>query len=104
MPVPPLYQSRSMRRLPPGMQTEIVRKARLAVGFSPWFIMAVVAWIAAIGLAYAFEPTVLDVQPLRSVFMLLAPLAPLLLRELLVRGAARKIAEQIEPWPVPVRM
>ncbi|GEM_PF-2024483 len=104
MPVAPLYQSRSMRRLPPGLQTEIVRKARLAVGFSPWFILAVVAWIAAIGLAYVIEPSVLGFQPTRSAFMMLAPLAPLMLRELLVRGAARKIAEQMDPWPVPVRM
>jgi len=104
MPVPPLYQSRSMQRLPPGLQTEIVRKARLAVGFSPWFILAVVAWIVAIALVYVFEPTVLGFRTVPSAFMILAPLAPLMLRELMVRGAARKIAEQMAPWPVPVRM
>ncbi len=104
MPVPPLYQSRSMQRLPPGLQTEIVRKARLAVGFSPWFILAVVAWIVAIALVYVFEPTVLGFRTVPSAFMILAPLAPLMLRELMVRGAARKIAEQMDPWPVPVRM
>lgn len=104
MPVPPLYQSRSMQRLPPGLQTEIVRKARLAVGFPPWFILAVVAWIVAIALVYVFEPTVLGFRTVPSAFMILAPLAPLMLRELMVRGAARKIAEQMDPWPVPVRM
>lgn len=104
MPVAPLYQSRSMRRLPPGLQTEIVRKARLAVGSSPWFVLAVVAWIVAIALVYVFEPTVLGFRTVPSAFMILAPLAPLMLRELMVRGAARKIAEQMDPWPVPVRM
>ncbi len=104
MPVAPLYQCRSMRRLPPGLQTEIVRKARLAVGSSPWFVLAVVAWIVAIALVYVFEPTVLGFRTVPSAFMILAPLAPLMLRELMVRGAARKIAEQMDPWPVPVRM
>lgn len=104
MPVAPLYQCRSMRRLPPGLQTEIVRKARLAVRSSPWFVLAVVAWIVAIALVYVFEPTVLGFRTVPSAFMILAPLAPLMLRELMVRGAARKIAEQMDPWPVPVRM
>jgi len=104
MPVAPLYQCRSMQRLPQGLQTEIVRKARLAVGSSPWFVLAVVAWIVAIALVYVFEPTVLGFRTVPSAFMILAPLAPLMLRELMVRGAARKIAERMAPWPVPVRM
>lgn len=104
MPVARLYQCRSMRRLPQGLQTEIVRKATLAVGSSAWFVLAVVAWIVAIALVYVFEPTVLGFRTVPSAFMILAPLAPLMLRELMVRGAARKIAEQMDPWPVPVRM
>jgi hypothetical protein len=104
MPVPPLYQSRSMRRLPPGLQTEIVRQARLAVGSSAWFVLAVVVWIVAIALVYVFEPTVLGFRTVPSAFMILAPLAPLLLRALLVRRAVREIADRMAPWPVPVRM
>ena len=104
MPVAPLYQSRSIRRLPQGLQTEIVRKARLAVGSSPWFVLAVVAWIVAIALVYVFEPTVLGFRTVPSAFMIMAPLAPLLLRALLVRRAVREIADRMAPWPVPVRM
>ena len=104
MPVPPLYQCPSMRRLPQGLQSEIVRKARLAAGSSPWFILAVVAWIVAIALVYVFEPVVPGFKSVPSAFMILAPLAPLLFRELLARQAARKIADRIEAWPVPVRM
>lgn len=104
MPVAPLYQSRGMRRLPPGLQTEIVRKATLAVGSSAWFVLAVLAWIVAIALVYVFEPTVLGFRTVPSAFMILAPLAPLLLRALLVRRAVREIADRMAPWPVPVRM
>lgn len=104
MPVPPLYQCRSMRRLPQGLQSEIVRKATLAVGSSLWFILAAVAWIVALALVYVFEPTVLGIKTVPSPFMILAPLAPLLLRALLVRGAVRKIADRMETWPVPIRM
>ncbi|WP_409265656.1 hypothetical protein [Massilia sp. BHUDP2] len=104
MPVAPLYQCRSMRRLPQGLQTEIVRKATLAVGSSAWFVLAVLAWIVAIALVYVFEPTVLGFRTVPSAFMILAPLAPLLLRALLVRRAVREIADRMAPWPVPVRM
>lgn len=104
MPVAPLYQCRSMRSLPQGLQTEIVRQATLAVGSSAWFVLAVLAWIVAIALVYVFEPTVLGFRTVPSAFMILAPLAPLLLRALLVRGAVRKIADQIDAWPIPVRM
>ena len=104
MPVAPLYQCRSLRRFPQGLQAEIVRKATLEVGATPWFILATVAWIAAIVLVYVFEPKVLGFRLVPSAFMILAPLAPLLLRALLVRRAVREIADRMAPWPVPVRM
>lgn len=103
MPVPPLYQCRSMRHLPQGLQSEIVRKATLAVGSSPWFMLIVAAWIVALALVYAIEPTVLGVRLVPSAFMIMAPLAPLLFRALLVRRAVRKIADRMESWPIPVR-
>jgi len=102
-PVAPLYQCRSLGRLPQGLQQEIVRKASQEVGSSPWFLLAVAAWIVALALVYAIEPIVFGVQLVPSAFMIVAPLAPLLLRALLVRRAVKQIADRMEPWPIPVR-
>lgn len=103
MPVPPLYQCRAMRHLPQGLQAEIVRKATLAVGFSPLFILATLAWIVVLALVYALDPTVSGIG-VSTVFLIPAPLAPLLFRALLVRSAVRKVADQVASWPVPVRI
>jgi hypothetical protein len=103
MPVPPLYQCRELGRLPQGVQSEIVRRTTLRVGASPLFILAVVAWIALIALFYAREWTLFGATPIT--FLILAPMAPLLLRALLVRRAVRRVARQVAAsWPVPVRL
>ncbi|MFC0254425.1 hypothetical protein [Massilia consociata] len=104
IPVPPFYQCRSLRRLPQGLQREIVRKATSEAGWNPWFLLATAAWVAALALVYVFEPTVLGFRLVPSAFMIMAPLAPLLFRALLVRRAVRQIADQMHPWPVPVRL
>jgi hypothetical protein len=105
IPVPVLYQSPHLQRLPQGLQLEIVRKATLELGASPLFMLAVLAWIAAIALVYALEPTLLGRPLVPSAFMILAPLAPLLFRALLVRHAVRRIAAQLAAsWPLPARL
>ncbi|MGI4842443.1 MAG: hypothetical protein ACRYF7_03930 [Janthinobacterium lividum] len=105
LPLPPLYQCRELDVLPPGLQQEILRKATLEVGFGPLFLLIVAAWVVAFALVYAMEPT-LNGEPLvPRALLMLAPLAPLLFRALLVRRAVRMIAREIgTSWPVPVRM
>lgn len=102
-PVAPLYQCRSLGRLPQGLQQEIVRKATQEVGSSPVFLLAVAAWIVALALVYAIEPIVFGMRLVPSAFMIVAPLAPLLFRALLVRRAVKQIASRMDPWPIPVR-
>jgi len=103
MPVPPMYQCRELGQLPQGVQSEIVRKTILRVGASPLFILAVAAWIALIALFYAGEWALFGKIPMT--FLILAPLAPLLVRALLVRRAVRLVARQVgASWPVATRL
>lgn len=105
IPVPPLYQCAELGRLPQGLQAEIVRKTTLQVGTSLLFMLVVAAWIVALALVYALEPTVFGRPLVPTAFLILAPLAPLLLRALLVRRGVRLVARQVAAaWPVPVRL
>ncbi len=105
MPVTPMYQCRDMKRLPQGLQQEIVRRATAETGATPLFVLAVIAWIVALVAVYVVEPTVAGIPVVPSAFLILAPLAPLLFRAVLVRRSVRLIAGRIAAqWPVPVRL
>ncbi|CAN7210533.1 hypothetical protein [Massilia sp. LjRoot122] len=105
IPVAPLYRCRDLERLPQGLQLEIVDRATRETGATPLFIAAVTAWVLALASVYIVQPAVFSARMLPSGLFILAPLAPLLFRALLVRRAVRLIAGRIAAeWPVPVRM
>jgi hypothetical protein len=105
IPVAPLYRCRDLEGLPQGLQLEIVDRATRETGAAPVFIAAITAWVLAIAAVYVLQPAVLSELMLPYGLFILAPLAPLLFRAVLVRRAVRLIAGRIAAeWPVPVRM